>query len=414
VPFTALGEISRYTGPQFTPYTTQTLTTLCTLLNTDADNNMSYIYSNTMLRSEVAEALSGMIMPAVATLGGDIEWTKGEANPAMTKPPLTPQIQEVSQMCLQALIVILKEDMDSAVVGKSCESMQAILELLGPASLAPVANECLEAVHSLLSGKAPCQESFERALLGEDGNGDGDDDLDDDLDEHESYMVHVMDLVGAMGRILGSSFAQYLPQYLPAICRWGKPSKPAEDRAMTMGILGELAQEIDAASLSPHVESVFYPAIQAGLADEDGNVQRNAAFLTGVTCETLGDAMSPQYMQLLQLLSPMFALPVTVSEDVAPIVDNAAAAVARMITTCPSAVPLEQVLPTFLSVLPLKDDMTENETVYGCLLTLLGSNNAVLAAQKAELLRVFQAAVADENVQENVKAQLSSALASLQ
>merc|ERR1712127_379771 len=103
------------------------------------------------------------------------------------------------------------------------------------------------------------------------------------------------DLVGALGRILGAGFAQYLPQYLPAICRWGKPSKPAEDRAMTMGLLGELAQEIDASSLSPHIESVFYPAICAGLVDEDLNVQRNAAFLTGVTCEAHGDAMSSQY-----------------------------------------------------------------------------------------------------------------------
>lgn len=52
-------------------------------------------------------------------------------------------------------------------------------------------------------------------------------------------------------------------------------------------------------------------------------------------------------------------------------VDNAAAAVARFIMAAPAALPMEQVLPVFLSALPLKADRSENEAVYTCLLGLI-------------------------------------------
>lgn len=52
-------------------------------------------------------------------------------------------------------------------------------------------------------------------------------------------------------------------------------------------------------------------------------------------------------------------------------VDNAAAAVARMIMAAPATVPMEQVLPVLLSALPLKADRSENEAVYTCLLGLI-------------------------------------------
>ena len=61
--------------------------------------------------------------------------------------------------------------------------------------------------------------------------------------------------------------------------------------------------------------------------------------------------------------------------------DNAAGAVARMILAHPSAVPLDQVLPTFTTALPLKADFEENEPVFACLFNLFQSNNAWVSGE---------------------------------
>jgi len=176
---------------------------------------------------------------------------------------------------------------------------------------------------------------------------------------------------------------------------------------MAMGCLGEIAQELGV-GIKDHWDSVFFPAIMAGLTDPDDNVKRNAAFCTGVCCEGLGDAIAAVYPQFLQSISPIFALDPNSSDSAAAAVDNAAAAISRMIMAVPASVPIGQVLPVLLKALPLKNDMTENETVYKCLIGLLQMNQEDAIANKAEIRRIFTEATAEgsrveEDVQEKLK-----------
>jgi hypothetical protein len=116
----------------------------------------------------------------------------------------------------------------------------------------------------------------------------------------------------------------------------------------------------------------------------------------------------------MQGLSPLFGVDISSGDAAAACVDNAAAAMSRIIMTSPADVPLGQVLPVVLKSMPLKNDMTENETVYKCILGLINSNNADAAANKAEIRRVFQEAVAESSkVDDDIKAQLNAALPAL-
>ena len=108
------------------------------------------------------------------------------------------------------------------------------------------------------------------------------------------------------------------------------------------------------------------------------------------------------------------SVPTTPAESSAACVDNAAAAVARMMMASPNSMPMNQVLPAMLNVLPLKTDMTENETVYKCLLGLLQMNHPEIVSRKADVKRIFTAALADDSkVEDEVKAKLRDAFPSL-
>ena len=75
---------------------------------------------------------------------------------------------------------------------------------------------------------------------------------------------------------------------------------------------------------------------------------------------------------------------------------------------------MPQVIPVLLKALPLKNDMTENETVYSCLFGLLQQNQPGLMANKLELSRVFGEAASDgSKVDEELKEKLKLALQSL-
>ncbi|CAB9497171.1 Importin subunit beta-4 [Seminavis robusta] len=389
---TAIGEMTAHTGAAFVPF----LEEVMQVLQKAASN------WHPLIKCEVADALPSLVMPCIAAYHeGDLKWTKGDvAGPN----PMSQPTQAIVAAVLTELIMLMKDD-DKSTVGKSCEGIQSVIEVCGPHALLPVANDCLTNTYELLSKTAPCLAAEE--MYGE---------FPEDDDDHDVVMQAACDLVGGYGRVMGAQFAQYLPQFLPAICNYAKSSRPPSDRSMAVGCLSELAQELEGA-IAEHWKGVFLPAVIAGLADADENVKRNAAFCAGVCCEHLKDQVAGDYPQILQGLSPLFSINVSggpLPEGTAACVDNAAAAVARMIMASPNNVPMAQVLPAMLAILPLKTDMTENETVYKCLGGLLEMNHPEILSRKAEVKRIFTEAVAaDSKVEDEIKAKLTQMIPSL-
>jgi hypothetical protein len=382
---TALGEMASHTGAAFCPHLEESMQVL-----QKAAKNW-----HPLIKCAVAEALPSLVAPSIAAYHeGEIKWTKGDLN---SPGPVASMM--IASAVLNELIALMEDD-DKETVGKACEGIQSVIEQCGPQALVPVANDCLQKTHELLCKQAPCQRTDE--LYGE---------LPDDDDDHDEFMTSVCDLVGSFARVMGDHFTQYLPQFLPAICEYAKSSRPPSDRSMAMGCLSEIAQEAD---VSAHWESIFFPAILAGLGDADDNVKRNGAFCAGMCCKSLGEKVRDKYPQLLQAISPLFTIDPSSGESSAAAVDNAAAAVSRMIMACPNDVPMSQVLPVLLKALPLKSDMTENETIYKCLFDLQQMNQSDLVANKDEVRRVFTAATSEgSTVDEEIQGQIRLALQAL-
>lgn len=382
---TAISEIAAHCGEAFLPYMDETLS----ILQTTCGSYHSFI------KGEAAEALANLVTPVVAAKhGGSIDWEKGNIEGVS---PLGPETTAVANAVLK-ILVSLMNDIYQDNVSKACNGIENVLNLCGPHALALVAEECLENTLNLLSRSAPSQL-------------DDADEYEDD--EHDACMTSVCDLVATFGRVMGKHFCQYLEQFLPAICEYAKTSRPASDRAMAIGCLGELAQELDD-GIKDYWKTIFLPAIIVGLSDDDHNVNRNAAFCAGTCCEGLGALAVSDYLQILQLLGKLFNIDPSISESSAAAVDNACASVCRMIMTSPADVPMSQVLPVVLKALPLKNDTTENDTVYKCLLGLLKMNNADALAQGTEIKRVFIEAISEESkVEEDMKKELKMVLEAL-
>lgn len=387
---TALGEMAAHSGTAFCPH----LESSMQVLQKAASN------WHPLIQAEVADALPSLIIPSIAAYhNGEIEWKKGDVNTNV----LSQHTQALVAAVLNEEMTLLQND-DKDTVAKACEGIQSVIELCGPSALVPVLDMLLKAALEFLTKQANCQEADGR--YGE---------LPDDDDDHDGVMQAACDLIGAFCRVLGGHFAQYLPQFLPAICEYAKSFRPPSDRAMAVGCLSEIAQELPGPAIFEYWKTVFLPAVLAGLADPDENVKRNAAFCAGLCCESLTDKAIPDYPSILQGLGSVFSLgeqrSIQQSDPAAACIDNAAAAVARMVMAAPQAVPMDQVLPVFLRALPLKTDMTENETVYTCLLGLQQMKHPTLHAD--DLRRIYTAALSHEKVDDELKLKLQSALHSL-
>jgi len=384
---TAIGELSKNYGAAYVPFLDQTVP----LLEKAAKDGHSKI------KAEVALALPSLVVTIVAAdHGGDLKWDKGDIDGVN---PMSARTVAVATAMLNELVLLMEDD-DAETVGKACEGIGLVIKVCGPHSLAIVATKCLENTLKLLKKEGQCQLSNDMQDIGD----------DEDDDDHELFMNSVCDLVAVFAEVMGAHFVQYLPQFLPAICAYAKKSRPITDLRMSLGCLGKIVQALGD-GIEDFWQTIFLPAILIGLADADTKVKHNAAFTTGVCCEGLGQFAAEDYPRILQAISPLFSVDPNATDASAACVDNAAAAVARMIMTCSESVPVDQVLPAILKSLPLKEDFIENKTVFKCLMGLIKGNHPQVVVQKLEFRRVFNEAIMEgSKVDDGLKEKLKLAL----
>jgi hypothetical protein len=112
---------------------------------------------------------------------------------------------------------------------------------------------------------------------------------------------------------------------------------------------------------------------------------------------------------MLQSLSQVFQVDGSAGEGAAAAVDNAAAALARMIIANPGSVPYEQVLPVFFRCLPLRSDLSETEVVFEAIVKMRDEGRQeIMGNMKGEVERVVMATLqegykVEDEIKEGIK-----------
>jgi len=323
---------------------------------------------------------------------------------------LSQQAMSVLDVVWPKLLEALTTDDEKDVVGRACESIGELVDALGPGAVIRHMDPLTTALSTLLQRKAPCQcyndeeeDGDDAAQMRADADGDDGEEVhvhgkedDEETSESEETLVNaVCECITSLAKALGPKFEPYWRIFAPLLVRYARPSRSVVDRQMAAGCIAEVSNALKSAG-QPFVQELL-PRVLPLLSEDDMGVRRNAVFCCGVLCEFGGAAALPYYLPLLQSLRPMFEEAVMSASPA--LTDNAAASVARMIMAAPSAAQLNQVLPIFLSVLPLKSDHEEDVTVFRCLRGLISSgDSALLDTYLGRIVEIFLAALNDKAV----------------
>ena len=141
----------------------------------------------------------------------------------------------------------------------------------------------------------------------------------------------------------------------------------------------------------------------------------NASFAAGLIVENSTIDLSSQYLNLLSSLQPLFNVPADSPASKFNARDNAAGAVGRLILKNTNAVPLDQVLPVYFAILPLKNDFLENTPVFKSIFHLFRVSPGAVMPHLDHLVSVF-AQVLDpstEQLSDEIKAELIQLIGAL-
>eukprot|EP00658_Telonema_sp_P-2_P014114 TRINITY_DN15349_c0_g1_i7.p1 TRINITY_DN15349_c0_g1~~TRINITY_DN15349_c0_g1_i7.p1 ORF type:complete len:422 (+),score=88.73 TRINITY_DN15349_c0_g1_i7:463-1728(+) len=339
------------------------------------ENAADYMHPD--VRTNVHGAFGAMLTVCHQALGSPV-WQPGFMK--HTGPPNHPEqgvfllpmeVRRHNNTALVHHLNTIHAERDKEVVAKAVDTLAETMELLGPESICVNADDLCDELSSLLRGKAPCQ-TYEDS-----------DDEDGDEDHDYVLMEAVMDLVVAFAKVAGPEFMPAFEHMLKSILKYTRPGNDSKDRVMAIGTIAEVvkALQVEEACL-PFVDRLF-PVVSAGLLDGDHEVRRNAAFCAGVLCLRAPSKMVQHYPTLLQKIAPLF------NDQNVEVVDNCCGAISNMITTSIQNVPIAEVLPGFLSKLPLKSDQEEIPTVCSALLVLIDSGSPVLGPHLQKMTEVL-------------------------
>ena len=237
-------------------------------------------------------------------------------------------------------IEMLVEDESKEVVIRVLEAFEELAKKVGP-QLIPddVMALLIDQILVLLNETALCQKQ------GDETEGDHD----------ESLMGDLCDTLMQIAKDWKEAFAPHFEKLLPGIEKFTRAERNTRDRILFIGLLADTLKQMP--SLAVKYADSFAVLVERNLGSEDASLYRNTLYYLGVLCQA-APGLSVHYGKFLQLLQPFFT-----NEFEPATVDNAVAAVCRMILTCPQALPMETVLPVVFGKLPLKDDFDEYKTV---------------------------------------------------
>ncbi|TDL21910.1 ARM repeat-containing protein [Rickenella mellea] len=359
-----LGTVFANTRSHFLPYVEQSVIELIDLLN--------HYYEG--IRKAATDSLFEIIQ-VFYELSDPQEWQAGKE----VKVPLHQNVKDLIGHILPPLFEMYESEDDKSVVSALCVGFAETLTKVGPGlaegSLDVVSNIAIQ----ILEQKALCQQ---------DPDQDESEEPLEDQAEYDSVLISSAgDVVAALANVLGADFSQAFNTFRPLISKYYKKSRSLSDRSACIGCLAEIIAGMKAA-ITPYTEpllELFYRA----LGDEEAEVASNAAFAAGLLVLHSEIDLSGQYLPLLAALRPLFAVAPDAPAAKLNACDNAAGAVSRMIVRNTAAVPLDQVLPVLIGVLPLKSDFLENRPVFRAIFHLFRVNPTVLVPYVDQLLPVF-------------------------
>ncbi|KAJ3138093.1 hypothetical protein HDU90_001571 [Geranomyces variabilis] len=367
----ALGQICASTKAAFLPYVEDSVAAFITLLQHDHEG--------------VRKAAVSSIFRFLSTfyqMSEPQQWLPG----LPLQIPVHQSVSGLAKLGMDSFIMLLDNEVDRSVVAQTFSEFTDALKEIGPAVLADRLDALVANVQLVLQVEHPSQIDDEvddsEMSSGAISRGAGAVPEDDEEQaEFDAILINnAADLVGALANALGPSFAPEFAKFMPLISKYYKPQRAVSDRSMAVGVVAECAFGLKQ-GVTPFTQEVLQLVLRA-LSDTEDEVRSNAAYACGVLVEYSEVDLSSFYVQILQLLRPLFA------KD-AMFMDNASGAVCRLIIKNPNAMPLDQVLPVVLDHLPLQRDFEENEPVFRCLLQLVRGNNPTMLNNMPRLLNIF-------------------------
>ncbi|KAH7074283.1 armadillo-type protein [Paraphoma chrysanthemicola] len=380
------GDIITHTRAEYMPYLENTVTKLLELVDHEYEG--------------IRKAALGTLWRTFACLfgmaegGGMQKWQPGL--PLTVDPPA--ELKKLGSLVMMATMSTWQDEMDRGTVTDINRDLAATLKLCGPAVLmtenGTVVPEICQQLLAVITKRHPCQQD-----LGD----EADEDILEESSEYDWLVIETaLEVVTCLSVALGGQFAELWKMFEKPIMKYAS-SQESTERSAAVGTIAECVGNMGA-GCTPYTSALLKLLLHR-LSDEDPESKSNAVYGMGLLCEmTTNDA------EILKSLPNIFSKlePLLDAQDQARLLDNTAGCVSRFISKHPDKLPIAEVLPRLVQLLPLREDYEENKPVFGMIVKLYQKNDATVQQLTPQLMPVFEKVLGEpqDQLEDETRSQL--------
>lgn len=266
----------------------------------------------------------------------------------------TDGVKRASEIVMPKFAQIIRKDEERSVVIHLLEVMTDLFKEIKSAAVPSqeISELIFNCIKDVLNAKMACQ-------FNEPGGG-GDEDEPEDSEYDEMLIENAGNLFPMFGlAIQPEQFSLYFGRIFNIFTNKlnkAKRNDSSEQRAFVYGALADSFKSLGSCVVTYF--DLLCPLFIAGTNDKDPKARQNCYYGLGELVFYAEEKSFESYPIILQSLSN------AISKETNPsAMDNICGAVARLLVLNHQAVPLAQVLPVFLSHLPLREDTEENDMI---------------------------------------------------
>jgi hypothetical protein len=379
------GDIITHTRREYVPYLEDTVKTLLELIEHPYEG--------------VRKAALGTLFRTYACVWGLAEgngmakWQPGL--PLNIDPP--EDLKQLANLVMRATLNVWQDEMDRGTVTDINRDVAATLKLCGPAIVMIEGGTCVpeicQQLLAVLTKHHPCQQDFG-------------DEPEEELEESSEYdwlvIETAMDVLTCLSVALGPSFGELWKMFEKPIFKLASGNDGAE-RAAAVGTVAECVGNMGEAC-TPYTTSLLKLLVHR-LSDEDADTKSNAVYGIGLLCEK-----STNNQEILKSIGTIFSKlePLLDAQDKPRLLDNTAGCVSRLIAKYPEHIPISEVLPRLVQLLPLREDYEENKPIFGMIVKLYQANEPTVQQLTPTLMAVIEKVLGppEDQLEEETRAQL--------
>ncbi|XP_076938844.1 uncharacterized protein LOC143607196 isoform X1 [Bidens hawaiensis] len=290
-------------------------------------------------------------------------------------------IKQLSDYIVPSLVEALHKEPDTEICANMLDALNECLRISAPLlDENQVRSIVDELKHVIIASSSRKKERAERTNA-EDFDAEEGEILREENEQEEEVFDQVGEIMGTLVKTFKASFFDELSSYLMPML--GK-DKSSEERRIAICIFDDVAEQGREAALKYY--DTYLPFLLEACNDENPDVRQAAVYGLGVCAEHGGSVIKPLIGEVLSRLNFVIRHSNALQPDNVMAYDNAVSALGKVCHFHRDSIDSTQVIPSWLSCLPLKDDLFEAKAVHDLLCSmversateLLGPNNQYL------------------------------------